>query len=318
MDSGFDRRAIPAIARESRWAAPDGFPIRRIDWPGAVGVAPRGSILFMPGRADYYEKYLESLHYWHSRGWHVTAADWRWQAGSGRLGEDPMAGDVTDFSVWVDDLAALWADWVRTTPGPHVLAGHSMGGHLVVRALAERRVNPVAVFLSAPMLGFITPLPQAWQSAFGRLMCRIGDPARLAWKVSEKPGASARGRQWLLTHDDARYADETWWRAARPELAMGPATWRWVERGAASLDRLNAPGVLEAVDTPLLILATRHDGLVSWPAIARAAARLPHAELVSFGREAAHELLREADGIRGKVLESIDSFLDRAAPRAQG
>jgi lysophospholipase len=313
MNSGFDRRAIPGSAVESRWTARDGFLIRRIDWPGAAPHAPRGSILFMPGRGDCYEK-----DYWHSQGWRVTAADWRWQAGSGRYGADPLAGDVRDFSVWVEDLAALWQDWVRTTPGPHVLAGHSMGGHLVLRTIAENRVNPDAVILSAPMLGFHTPLPQSWQSAFGRLMCRIGDPGRMAWKVSEKPGASARGRQLLLTHDANRYDDEVWWRGARPELAMGPATWRWVESAARSLDGLNAPGVLEAVTVPMLIVATRFDGLVSWKAIARAAARLPHVQLVSFGREAAHELLREADGVRNKVLESIDSFLDRAVPGAQG
>ena len=53
----FDRRAIPAHARESRWLAADGHAIRRIDWPGAND-ARRGSILFLPGRGDNYEKYL--------------------------------------------------------------------------------------------------------------------------------------------------------------------------------------------------------------------------------------------------------------------
>ncbi|MDF8332476.1 alpha/beta fold hydrolase [Novosphingobium cyanobacteriorum] len=314
----FDRRAIPAHAVETRWHARDGHAIRRIDWPGARADAPRGSILFLPGRGDYYEKYLETLDYWHQKGWRVTASDWRWQAGSGRYGNNPLAGDVSDFSVWVDDLATLWEQWVQETPGPHVIAGHSMGGHLVLRAIAEKRINPVAGLLSAPMLGFINPLPLAWQQRLGRFMCRIGDPGRMAWKSSEKPGASVHGRQNLLTHDDARYADEVWWREHRPDLAMGPGTWRWAERGADSIARLSAPGVLEAVQVPLLILATRFDALVAWKPIEQAAARLPHAELVAFGREAAHEILREEDGVRERALAAIDSFLDRAAPGAQG
>ncbi|MDP4604708.1 MAG: lysophospholipase, partial [Erythrobacter sp.] len=125
-----DRRAIPAQARESIWHANDGHAIRRIDWPGAADT-PRGSILFFPGRGDCYEKYLETLDQWHRAGWRVTASDWRGQAGSGRLGKDPVTGHIADFGVWVDDLAQLWADWAAATPGPYVLAGHSMGGHLV-------------------------------------------------------------------------------------------------------------------------------------------------------------------------------------------
>lgn len=320
--TGFDRRAIPPHAHESVWTAPDGHRLRRIDWPGGSdggdGGGTWGSLLFLPGRGDFYEKYLETLDHWHRRGWHVTAADWRWQAGSGRYGRDPLIGDIGGFATWIDDLAALWRDWTRATPPPHVLAGHSMGGHLVLRALAERRVDPAALVLSAPMLGLVTPLPRVVQPLFGRLMCRIGDPARPAWKASEKPLASVKGRQDLLTHHDARYADEQWWRAQRPALAMGPASWRWVAQAAASIARLDAPGVLEGVAVPVLLLGARHDGLVAWSAIARAARRLPRAELVGFGREAAHELLREADPVRQRVLAAIDSFLDRAAPPAHG
>ena len=310
----FDRRAIPAAAHESRWIASDGAALRRIDWAPVGRAAPRGSMLFMPGRGDFYEKYLESLDHWARAGWHVTAADWRWQAGSGRHTPDPLTGDVSDFGVWIDDLAALWRDWRATTPGPHVIVGHSMGGHLVLRALAEQRINPEAVVLSAPMLGFLTALPRAVQRLVGRLMCAIGDPARRAWKASEKPHSPLTARSALLTHDVARYADELWWREHRPELDMGPASWRWVERASASIAQLDAPGVLEAVATPVLIVATRRDGLVSWPAIARAARRLPNATMAAWGSEGRHELLRESDAVRDKVIAAIDGFLaERAA-----
>ncbi|HEU4652039.1 MAG TPA: alpha/beta hydrolase, partial [Croceibacterium sp.] len=100
----FDRRTIPASAVESRWLAPDGFPIRRLDW-GAPEGHPRGSLLFMPGRGDAYEKYLETFEHWRRRGWQVTAADWRGQAGSGRLGADAVTGHVDDFAQWTADLS---------------------------------------------------------------------------------------------------------------------------------------------------------------------------------------------------------------------
>ena len=306
-----DRRAIPAAARESVWVAGDGHAIRRIDWPGAG----RGSILFLPGRGDFYEKYLETLEEWHRAGWQVTAADWRGQAGSGRLGNDAVTGHIEDFAIWIDDLAALWSAWVAETPGPHVLAAHSMGGHLTLRALVEHRIAPDAVVLSAPMTGVAgPPLPLGLLHKVAQAMCRIGDPMRQAWKWSEKPGELPMGRATLLTHDPDRYADEQWWRDHRPQLVMGPASWRWVEQAYASWIGLEQPGALEAVQVPVLIVSTVADKLVSHPANLRAAARLPQGEVMALGEEAAHEVLREVDAVRGPIMARIDTFLARVAP----
>lgn len=312
-----DRRAIPAGAVEGFWHAEDGWAIRRIDWPLPQGGA-EGSILFLPGRGDFYEKYLETLDHWAGEGWRVTASDWRGQAGSGRLGADTVTGHIDDFETWVRDLGFFWKRWTAETPGPHVIAAHSMGGHLVLRTLAEGRIDPVATVLSAPMLGFATILPRWVQRRYAAIMNRLGDPARPAWKASEKPGAREAMRANLLTHDEARYADEQWWRAQRPWLALGPASWRWLKKASESFDRLDTPGLLEAVHSPVLLVATRHDALVSWPAIARAARRLPQAELVAWGREGRHELLRESDAVRDRVLATIDEFLEREAPAPGG
>jgi lysophospholipase len=247
----------------------------------------------------------------------VTAADWRGQAGSGRLGKDAVTGHIEDFSIWVDDLAHFWDSWTAQTPGPHVLAAHSMGGHLVLRALVDKQVSPDAAVLSAPMTGVAgPPLPLGLLHSVAKLLCLVGDPTRQAWKWSEKPGELPAGRADLLTHDPDRYADEQFWRDARPELVMGPASWRWVERAYASWRRLEAPGVMEAVDVPVLILSTSADRLVSHPANLRAARRLPKGELIAFGKEARHELLREADPVRDRVMAAIGDFLDRHAPRA--
>lgn len=309
--AAFDRRAIPPDAHESRWIAPDGHSIRRIDWAEPQG-APRGSLLFLTGRGDAYEKYLETLAHWHQRGWRVTAIDWRGQAGSGRLGADPVTGHVGDFVCWVADLAAFWGEWTAGRPGPHVLAGHSMGGHLALRAVAEAAVRPDALVLSAPMLGFLPAwLPTTLQQLAAGVMCRAGDPRRPAWKWSEKPGEVPEGRARLLTHDAQRYADELWWRRERPELAMGPGSWGWVRAGLASMAAIDRPGILEAVDVPVLLVSVSKDALVSAPAIARAAARLPRSEHVVFGPEAHHEVLRETDAVRDRALAAIDDFLDR-------
>lgn len=313
----FDRRAIPADAVESRWTAPDGHAIRRIDWPVPDDPA-RGSLLFMPGRGEAYEKYLETLEHWRGQGWQVSAADWRGQSGSGRLGADEITGHVDDFALWVADLEAFWREWAIGRPGPLVLAAHSMGGHLALRAIAESRLDPApaALLLSAPMLDVLPEaVPLFLRRGIAGVACAVRDPRRPAWKWSERPGEVPAFRQALLTHDPDRYADELWWREHRPELVMGPGSWGWVRGALASIRALNRPGVLESMGVPVHIVATSADRLVGVAAIRKAARRLPAAELLWFGAEAAHEIWREADPVRDQALASADAFLDRVCPR---
>jgi lysophospholipase len=46
----------------------------------------------------------------------------------------------------------------------------------------------------------------------------------------------------------------------------------------------------------------------------RAARRLPNCTLVTFGKEAHHEILREVDEVRDKTMRAIADFLDEVAP----
>ena len=268
----------------------------------------------MPGRGDAYEKYLETYEHWREQGWQVTAADWRGQAGSGRLGADAVTGHIDDFATWVRDLGRFWADWASEREGSLVLAGHSMGGHLVLRAVADGVISPApdALVLSAPMLETLPELvPVVLKRGLAGAMAKLGDPRRPAWKWSEKPGEVPRDRQDLLTHDDDRYADELWWRAERPELVMGPGSWGWVAGALRSIARLKAPGGLEGVRVPTFIVATRMDRLVGAKAIIRAAERIPDCELLMLGSEARHEIFREVDPVRTRALEELDAFLER-------
>jgi len=310
-------RTIPGDAKESKWRASDGHLIRRIDWsPPSENTQLRGSLLFMAGRGDAYEKYLEAFEHWRGQGWRVTACDWRGQGGSGRLGLN-NAGHIDDFSVWVGDLAQFWRGWAAEHVGPHVLVGHSMGGHLTLRAAVDQVLEPKpdALVLSAPMLDvFPEYLPLFMKRWFARAMMKLGDPGRPAWGAKEKPVTLVKLRRDLLTHDERRYEDEQWWRAQRPELVLGPGSWGWVNGAMDSIARINQRGAIEAVDLPVFMLATSADKLVSPAAIALATRRLPDVEALVLGEEARHEILREVDLVRDKALEAIDDFLKRRVP----
>jgi lysophospholipase len=307
-----DRRAVPAGASIGSWRATDGWPLRTFAWDGGA----RGALLFLGGRGDVFEKYYEAFDHWHRAGWGIESFDWRGQGGSGRMSDDPTCGHASDFAPWIEDLAAFFVGWAARTPGPHVIVAHSMGGHLTLRALAERRIAPDAAVLIAPMLGLRSepfgPRLGAW---IAWAMTKLGRPERQAWKSNERPGVPMQKRQSLLTHDIARYEDELWWKQQKPEIAVGPPSWAWVAAAYRSTLALQAGGRLESVATPTLLLAADHDRLVDPAAIKRAAARLPDAKLRVWGGESAHEILREVDPVRDAALAEIDAFLDARAPR---
>ncbi|MBV9884187.1 MAG: alpha/beta hydrolase [Sphingomonadaceae bacterium] len=299
------RRSWPAGARFGTWTAPDGWALRRMDWPhGGPGEA-RGSLLFANGRGDFIEKYLEAGDHWHRRGWNVAAFDWRGQGGS--IGPGFA---FESFDVLVDDLAALLADWRADTPGPHVAIGHSMGGHLLLRTLVERAPALDAAVLVAPMIDVNSAPTPAWLApAIASTMCRLGLGPRPMWR--SPPGAHAFGsqRQRNLTGSSERYEDEQYWWAKEPGWNLGAPSWAWMRAAFRSAAAAFTPGKLKRATLPVLLLAAAHDRLVSLKEIARAAKLLPAAELEVFD-EAAHEILRDADPIRLAAFARIDTFLD--------
>ena len=305
-DSKQSRRSLPPGAVLSTWNTGDDWPLRRLDMPGTG----RGRLLFQTGRGDFLEKYLETFAWLNAAGWSVTGFDWRGQGGSGRLNDREQSEDFTHL---VDDLAEFFDAWHDRSNGPHVVLGHSMGGHLALRALAEGRIDPDAVVLVAPMLGLASPIGQRLGGYAARLMAGRGDPARPAWREGERPGASSR--QAMLTGDLDRYADELWWRDRQSDLMLGPPSWRWLAEAFASTIRLARDPRLADISTPVLMLVAEADRLVDSRLAVRLVGRLPNAEIIRFGSESAHEILREKDDVRDRALAAITSFLDRVAPR---
>ena len=304
-----DLRAHPEGACFSTWTTPDSWKVRRMDWPQPVPSEARGSLVFAGGRGDFIEKYLEPLHHWHGRGWNVASFDWR---GQGESRGDIVGGHLDSFDPLVADGAALLSDWSAGTPLPHVAVGHSMGGHLLLRILAEHRPKLAAAILVAPMLGINTyPVPEWAGRITARNLTRMGFSRQPAWRDPGEGTTGGRIRQANLTSCDRRFADEQYWKKKEPGFELGAPSWGWLNAGFESNARLT-PEALRQVETPVLLLGTERDRLVSAEAIRRAATLLPRAELYMVS-EGAHELLRERDEFRLPALAAIDEFLDRHA-----
>jgi lysophospholipase len=298
------RRAHPAGAHIRTWTAPDGWAIRRMEWPQPAATAPRGSLIFAGGRGDFIEKYLEAFAHWHGRGWNVTGFDWRGQGASRGTGFA-----VDSFDLLVDDLDALLSAWRAEGPGPHVAIGHSMGGHLLLRTLIERKPALDAVVLVAPMIVVNSaPIPSWLAPEMADAMCLLGFGPVPMWKTPPGPH-----RQRILTSSRERYEDEAWWWKKEPGWNLGAPSWAWMRAAFRSADASFTPERLAGVKLPVLLLGAERDRLVSPAAIRRVAGELPDAELEMI-LETGHEILREADPVRLAALARIDAFLDRRAP----
>lgn len=309
QSEAFDRRAIPADARFTSWTAADGWIHRMLERRQPKGAPARGSLLFAGGRGDFIEKYLEIHDHWRRAGWNVTAFDWRGQGGSQG---DRRPGWLDRFETLVDDLAGLIESWRSESPAPHVVVAHSMGGHVLLRTLADRHPAIDAAVLVAPMLainsGALPPFAAQWLASTASLFGWSGQPA---WQQPSRLQQSGSVRQSLLTGCRERYEDELWWWDRQPGFNLGAPTWGWLKAAYASSAALT-PAKLAGVKVPVLLIATERDRLVGSAAIRRAASLLPEAELEMFN-DSAHEILRETDAIRLKALARIDSFLDRHA-----
>lgn len=293
------RHTLPPGGETHRLTMADGGALRAMHWQGRG----RGSLLLLTGRADFIEKYAETLHDLVETGWSVASIDWRGQGLSGRMGQTPMHGHVEDFRIWRHDLAEVMHWFHRTCPAPHHALAHSMGGHLLLHHLADHPDSLRRAVLLAPMLGLkAPPLGLTISAALARLMVAWGRGQDYV-KGGGPYGTGADVRQPLLTSDPSRFADEQYWVQQVPALALGSATWGWLAAAARSIKAFDP----SRLNTPLLVLMAEHEGLVDNQATIRTLAG--HATLETIAG-AAHEILRETSDIRAMALARISAYLE--------
>ncbi|MGH6878374.1 MAG: alpha/beta fold hydrolase, partial [Rhizomicrobium sp.] len=134
-------------------ASRDGKRLRTATWDSPPAVPFRGVCTIFDGQTEFLEKYEEVASELASRGFAVAALDWRGQGGSERSLADPLKAHVDDFGEYDADLAAFMDEvvWPMADSPPLALA-HSMGAHILLRALHARPGAFYAAVMTAPML----------------------------------------------------------------------------------------------------------------------------------------------------------------------
>jgi lysophospholipase len=302
---------VPEDAVTGMLKTPDGVALRFARWPPPPG--RKGTVCLFPGRAEFIEKYFETVRDLRARGFAVAMLDWRGQGGSQRLLRNPRKGYVRRFADYDIDLATFMREVVLPDCPPPVFAlAHSMGATALIRAAHQGHRWFDRMVLLAPLIG----LPGLRRSLATRVIVRTMRLVGLGGAYV--PGGDASVMQQrpfignLLTSDPVRYARNVAVLEAEPQLAIGWPTVGWADAAFRMIGTLADPAYTVKIRQPMLIIAAGHDQIVSTLAIDEFSARLrTGSHLIVPG--ARHELLMEQDRFRGQALAAFDAFVPGTA-----
>lgn len=293
-------------------ASRDGKRLRTAIWDAAPGIRSRGVCVLLHGQTEFLEKYAEVADELTARGFAVASFDWRGQGASERLVDEPLKAHVRDFSEYDGDLAAFFEQVVRPLGDkPPLALAHSMGGHMLMRALHDRPGLFAAAVATAPMLRALT---RGYPSLVARSVTFLHHTLRRheewVWGMEGRDPLALSFDDNQVTSDRARFARTGALLAARNDIRLIGPTWGWLEAAYRSMRRVMANGYAQAIETPVLIVGAGRDRIVDTRAARAFAARLPHGAYLEIP-DAEHEILMENDSIRARFWAAFDAFVSQ-------
>lgn len=279
--------------------AADGVRLRAAIWPGGN----QGTVLLLPGRTEYIEKYGRAASDLALRGFTTVSIDWRGQGLADRPLADKMSGHVDDFSSYQKDLDALLklAD-DHSLPRPYLFLAHSMGGCIALRGLMRGLPVQAAAF-TAPMWGismapWMRPLAIAVSTTAGWL----GQAHRYA------PGTTAKTyvleapfTDNVLTTDAEMYDYMRSQAGAHPDLALGGPSMGWLN---AALSECNALSLMASPDAPALCALGTSERVVDTAPIHQRMRRWQNGRIDLYPT-AEHEIMMETPAMRQRLFDSV-------------
>ena len=286
----------------------DGVSMRFARWHPPPG--RKGTVCLFQGRAEFIEKYFETVRELRARGFAVATIDWRGQGGSERALADPRKGHVGDFSEYERDVEALMNEVVLPDCPPPIFAiGHSMGGTVMMRVARQGSRWFDRIVLSAPMIRLV-----------GKRNVGAGqdhDPRDAADRHGLGLRAGRQRRPWsrpALTSTTSRPpircatpAPRRCWRR-RPNSASARRRCHGSTPPIARWARSPSPRYASKVRQPLMLIAAGRDRWCRPPRSRMSPMRLrAGSHLIIAG--ARHELMMEQDRYRAQFWAAFDAFV---------
>jgi lysophospholipase len=268
-----------------------------------------GTVVIATGRAEFIEKYFETVGELLARRLTVVVFDWRGQGLSARELDNARKGHIDDFTLYERDLEALVTQTLEPfCPKPWFALGHSMGGSILIQQARHNRSPFERIVAIAPLVAIYgLRFPGA-----ARLLAEMLDivglggafiPGGGETSVQTKPFANN-----LLTSDPRRYARNAGVVAVAAQLGLGDPTVGWVNAAFRLMEDFSDPEYARRTSTPILVIAAGGDRVVDTGAAERFALRLKAGRLIVIPY-AQHEVLMERDVYREQFWAAFDAFI---------
>ena len=267
---------------------------------------PRGTVILLPGRTEFVEKYGRTARRLAEAGFATLSLDFRGQGLSDRPLPDRMVGHVADFAEFQTDIDTLLTfAHASGLPRPFHLLAHSMGGAIGLRALM-RGIPVQSAAFTAPMWGIEIP---AWQRPFALPLSSLAVRIGLGHRYAPGTGPAT----YVL---DAPFADNTlttdpamwdYMRAqvtAEPGFALGGPSLAWLH---AALTECRALARLPSPALPCLCALGGNERIVQPGPIRERMQVWQNGRLRHFDG-AEHEILMERPDLREAFLTEVTAF----------
>lgn len=274
----------------------------------ALGKQLHGTVIFLNGRADFTERYFETMAEVQQRGFHVAGFDWRGQGGSQRLLKDPLRGHIRSFREYDEDLRAVMETVVlKNCPSPYYAIGHSTGGHVLLRALSRQTWFRKAI-VTSPLMDLQYG---AWPKAVAFTCAAFAIAFGLGWLYLpgfKKPPFLLRNfENNPLTSDAKRWARDMKTLTERPSLGVGGPTFSWLAATILSIKDLHKRRRNQGLNCPVMMLLAGRERVVDNRAAHRYVAQMPGVSVVTI-QQSLHEIMLETDAVRKEFFAAFDSY----------
>jgi lysophospholipase len=306
------RNPVPSGAVTGTFPGHDGNPMRFARFEATRGPR-RGTVCLFHGFTESIEKYFETIADLRRRGYAVATMDWRGQGGSHRESGTGDRGHVRSFVEYDYDLAAFMREIVLPDcPPPYIALGHSMGGHILLRQAHKPGSWFDRMILCAPMIALNraqlkAPLPIV--RTFAETAALLGFAKRAVPGISDWRDGKGDFETNRLTSDRVRYYRNRGLLEAAPQLTIGLPTIGWLRAALRSMSEIGDPIYARGISLPMMFFIPGKDEITEQSAIEDFSARVKSGTHVILAN-AKHEILQEADEIRGRFWAAFDAYLD--------
>lgn len=280
----------------------------------------KADLIVQTGLNEPKEKYSELHRDLVERGYNVHAMDWPYQGFSDgaphhrRRHTNTVISDIKDYRTFVDHVQSTRV----SNDVPLYMMGHSYGGHILSRYIADEDHLADGVFMTAPMIDFFfVPLMpfrslSPWGAGAYKLAKTLatvkGGDAYAPTSKDWSPDDRIKGPD-IYSNDPERKHLSNLWIGANKKTQVGRPTLGWV------MDSIKACRALKKqnfshLKIPFTVAVGGKEVISDNGAMYELAARVPGGRVVQYD-EAPHEMWMCSDDVRDDMLARIDRDISR-------